>query len=40
VFGPEWAGILEELRKNRSSGEKGDERLEREVSRCLSRLSG
>ncbi len=40
VFGPEWAGIVEELRKNRRSGEKGDERLEGEVSRCLSRLSG
>ena len=40
VFGPEWAGIVEELHKNRRSGEKGDERLEGEVSRCLSRLSG
>ena len=40
LFGPEWAGIVEELGKNRRSGEKGAERLEGEVSRCLSRLSG
>ena len=40
VFGPEWAGIVEELGRNRRKGEKGDERLEGEVSRCLSRLSG
>jgi precorrin-2 dehydrogenase/sirohydrochlorin ferrochelatase len=40
VFGPEWAGIVEELGRNRLSGEKSDERLEGEVSRCLSRLSG
>jgi precorrin-2 dehydrogenase/sirohydrochlorin ferrochelatase len=40
VFGPEWAGIVEELGRNRRGGEKGDERLEGEVSRCLSRLSG
>jgi precorrin-2 dehydrogenase / sirohydrochlorin ferrochelatase len=40
VFGPEWAGILEELYAARRDGGKGDERLEGEVSRCLSQLSG
>ena len=40
VFGSEWAGIVEELNRNRQTGEKSDERLEGEVSRCLSRLSG
>jgi precorrin-2 dehydrogenase/sirohydrochlorin ferrochelatase len=40
IFGPEWAGIVEELDRNRRNGKKNDERLEREVSRCLSRLSG
>src|ERR687895_651364 len=27
VFGPEWAGLVEELDRNRRNGEKGDERL-------------
>jgi precorrin-2 dehydrogenase/sirohydrochlorin ferrochelatase len=40
VFGPEWAGVVEELYAARQNGGKGDERLEGEVSRCLSRLSG
>ena len=40
VFGPEWAGIVAELVRDRRNGEKSDERLEGEVSRCLSRLSG
>jgi precorrin-2 dehydrogenase / sirohydrochlorin ferrochelatase len=40
VFGPEWAGIVEEFNRNRQTGERSDERLEGEVSRCLSRLSG
>ncbi len=40
VFGLEWAGIVEELNRNRQTGEKSDQRLEGEVSRCLSRLSG
>ena len=40
VFAPEWAGVVEELRRDRRKGEKSDERLEGEVSRCLSRLSG
>jgi len=40
VFGPEWAGLVEELAVARRNGEKADERLEGEVSRCLSRLRG
>jgi precorrin-2 dehydrogenase/sirohydrochlorin ferrochelatase len=40
IFGPEWAGIVEELSRNRRNGKKSDEKLEGEVSRCLSRLSG
>ena len=40
VFGPEWAGIVEELGRSRRAGEQGGESLEGEVSRCLSRLSG
>ena len=40
VFGPEWAGIVEEFNRNRQTGERSDERLEGEVSRCLSRFSG
>ena len=40
VFDPAWAGVVEELYRNRRDGEKSDERLEGEVSRCLSRLSG
>jgi precorrin-2 dehydrogenase / sirohydrochlorin ferrochelatase len=40
IFGPEWAGLVRELGKNRRNGEESDERLEGEVSRCLSRLSG
>ncbi len=40
AFGPEWAGIVERLNAARRSGEEGDERLEGEVSRCLSRLRG
>jgi precorrin-2 dehydrogenase/sirohydrochlorin ferrochelatase len=40
VFGPEWAGIVEELDAARRNGEAADERLEGEVSRCLSRLRG
>lgn len=38
-FGPEWAGVVEEVGKARSAGEMSDE-LEEEVGRCLSRLSG
>jgi precorrin-2 dehydrogenase/sirohydrochlorin ferrochelatase len=40
AFGPEWAGIVEEFDRARRSGQETDERLEREVSRCLSRLRG
>ncbi len=40
AFGPEWAGIVEELNAARRNGEGGDARLEGEVSRCLSRLRG
>ena len=40
AFGPEWAGIVEELATARRNGEAADERLEGEVSRCLSRLRG
>jgi precorrin-2 dehydrogenase / sirohydrochlorin ferrochelatase len=40
VFGPEWAGVVEELEAVRRSGEMPDEDLEEEVSRCLSRLRG
>jgi precorrin-2 dehydrogenase/sirohydrochlorin ferrochelatase len=40
AFGPEWAGIVEEFDKARRSGQETDERLEGEVSRCLSRLRG
>ena len=39
-FGPEWAGLVEELHAARRNGEAADENLEEEVSRCLSRLSG
>jgi precorrin-2 dehydrogenase/sirohydrochlorin ferrochelatase len=40
VFGPEWAGVVEELEAARRSGEAPDKDLEGEVSRCLSRLRG
>jgi precorrin-2 dehydrogenase / sirohydrochlorin ferrochelatase len=40
AFGPEWAGLVEELGVARRSGEAVDGRLEEEVSRCLSRLRG
>jgi precorrin-2 dehydrogenase len=40
AFGPGWAGIVEELNAARRNGEEGGERLEGEVSRCLSRLRG
>ena len=38
-FGPEWAGVVEELEAVRRGGEPGED-LEGEVSRCLSRLRG
>ncbi len=39
-FGPEWAALVEELHAARRNGEDADERLDEEVSRCLSRLRG
>ena len=40
LFGPEWAGVVEELDKNRKNGERPDAKLEEEVEGCLSRLRG
>ncbi len=40
VFGSEWAGIVERFDATRRGGEAPDEELEKEVSRCLSRLRG
>ena len=40
TFGPQWAGIVEEYGRTRGSGAEPDEKLEGEVVRCLSRLSG
>ena len=40
IFGPEWAGVVEELEKTRKNGERPDADLEREVEGCLSRLRG
>lgn len=40
LFGPEWSGLVEELERSRKSGVKAEERLEGEVSRCLSQLRG
>jgi siroheme synthase-like protein len=40
VFGPEWAGVVEELEAVRRRGGTPDADLEGEVSRCLSRLRG
>ena len=40
AFGPEWAGIVEELDAARRNGKGVEARLEEEVSRCLSRLRG
>lgn len=39
-FGPEWAGVVEELEKARREGRETDEELERVVRRCLSLLRG
>jgi siroheme synthase-like protein len=38
MFGPEWAGIVEELEKARREGRETDEELEGVVRRCLSLL--
>ncbi len=40
VFGPEWAGLVEQFDTARRSGGAPGENLEEEVSRCLSRLRG
>lgn len=40
AFGPEWSGVVEEFEKRRRAGVAPGEELEREVSRCLSRLRG
>jgi precorrin-2 dehydrogenase/sirohydrochlorin ferrochelatase len=40
AFGSEWDGVVEELETVRRRGEAPGEDLEREVSRCLSRLRG
>jgi len=40
LFGPEWAGVVEELHAARRRGAPPSEELEGEVSRCLSRLRG
>jgi precorrin-2 dehydrogenase/sirohydrochlorin ferrochelatase len=40
LFGPEWAGIVEECEKARRGGDAPDERLDEGVIRCLSRLRG
>jgi siroheme synthase-like protein len=40
AFGPEWAGIVEELNAARRNGKGVEARLAEEVSRCLSRLRG
>lgn len=39
-FGPEWAGLVEELRRRRRDGEEIEEGLRGEVDRCLSQLRG
>jgi precorrin-2 dehydrogenase / sirohydrochlorin ferrochelatase len=39
-FGPEWAGIIEELSRARREGHKAEEELEEVVEECLSRLRG
>ena len=40
LFGPEWAGVVEELHAARLKGAPSGAELEGEVSRCLSRLRG
>jgi precorrin-2 dehydrogenase len=40
LFGPEWAGMIEELHAARKRGAPPGEELEGEVKRCLSRLRG
>ena len=40
AFGPEWAGIIEELSRARREGHKAEGELEEVVEECLSRLRG
>lgn len=40
LFGPEWAGVVEELGRAREDGRRGEEDLEEVVEGCLSRLRG
>ena len=40
AFGPEWAGIVEELGRARKSGHKAEAEMEEVVEGCLSRLRG
>lgn len=40
MFGPEWAGVVEELEKARREGRETDAELEGVVRRCLSLLRG
>ena len=40
AFGPEWAGIIEELGRARREGRRAEEELEEVVEQCLSRLRG
>ncbi len=41
LFGPEWAGVVEEFEKaRRGASDAPDGRLDEEVSRCLSQLRG
>jgi precorrin-2 dehydrogenase / sirohydrochlorin ferrochelatase len=40
TFGPEWAGVVDELGKARRDGRRAEEELEEVVEGCLSRLRG
>ena len=40
MFGPEWAGVVEELSRARRDGRRAEEELEEVVEGCLSRLRG
>ena len=40
LFGPEWAGVVEELGRARRDGRRAEEDLEEVVEGCLSRLRG
>ena len=39
-FGPEWAGVVEQLERARKEGQVADEKLEGMVQECLSQLRG